>query len=809
MESNNSSDTTADPQGGGGGGGEGLPPPLIVPQPSAGPKRLSNVSATVGSPAHSGSPRTVPPPKPLNKPEEMEIAVSALEVLEMDEEQNEHVELEVPHSALEMLQRHLWYIFASPEDSMHVEVQPWEELAQKGIQILSLLFVLLSVIGLCIDSLPENQEDDNPELRVIEILTISYFSFEIAVKIFAAPSKFQYLTSMMTLIDIISIIPFYIGFMVSGSGGGYLVTLRVVRLTRVFRVFKLSKYNQDIKLVFMTILRSRNAISLLVFLLAIAMTIFSALMYFAEQSGASWDKDSKSWIRDDGSISPFQSIPHSMWWCIVTLTTVGYGDAVPTTAFGKVVASLTMLVGVLVIAFPTMILGKNFNDVCQAFEQKKQELIELKAKKQREKEEREMREMQEPAGLGERVVDSGTSAKRPPAITIGESNNNHTTNTGGWMESKSPRSGRASPRNATPRNRLSNVVSLLGAKSPTHGNIRRKIGTFGYNGTRRYIHCIGGSNYEYSPVFVIGAPTPAPSSTTTATTNTVVASGDSLKSETPSSETPSVVVTSTLTTVVVPMILDDPAAHEFAYLACRQIDSNVTRTHVNVRQVSFMTIEKTNLSIVAPYATLVSSREFSLPGTSVPLIFSVNGAREAAELQKMIPFLSVTCKVYHSSPTQTTVRCDVTKGDLARTSLLATRRISEEIKVSGTELRAQILGIVPQLQSVFTTLSFMGPAATITNLHRVVEHIVDTIPKTVVDDDTYTLEASRLFSRDDDSSMVVVPSLQIDVADFGLFTVIDATPMMSSLAEDSTRQLVNMVRVLEARLEAHEGTRSS
>ena len=85
----------------------------------------------------------------------------------------------------------------------------------------------------------------------------------------------------------------------------------------------------------------------------------------AEQTSADFDPGERAWIRDDGTISPFQSIPHTFWWCMCTLTTVGYGDDVPTSSAGKVVAGITILTGVFVMAFPVILISYNYSEMTQ------------------------------------------------------------------------------------------------------------------------------------------------------------------------------------------------------------------------------------------------------------------------------------------------------------------------------------------------------------------------------------------------------------------------------------------------------------
>ena len=661
-------------------------------------------------------------------------------------DEDHHAQLFVPKTDLEIFQRHVWVITTSPEEFPNITVKPWEVLASKVFQIVSLLFVVLSVVGLCVESLPEFQQTEDPTLGAIEQASIAFFSIELLVKLFGAPSKIGFLLDPLTLIDIISILPFYFELMTNNGGGGVLLIFRVVRLTRVFRVFKLSKYNQDIKLVFTTIARSKNAISLLVFLLAIALTIFSSLMYFVEQQGSFWHTPTRQWIRSDGSISPYQSIPHSMWWCIVTLTTVGYGDAVPETPAGKVVASLTMLTGVLVIAFPTMILGKNFNDVCSTFEKKKNELAEARARIALRAEKAaapELIEMDEVDPSTKRIRFS--LPRRPPSLT---------------------------PTQAQ-------VAASASPQAP-----RRVACSYAYLGLRRYIHSVGGAVYEYAPVVCFGKP----------------AERD------PASAPPS----AHAFTVSVPLILDDAAAHESAYQALRTTDKLVGRSSLSVRQVVLLSIEKTNLRVIAPYATLATGPYVNYPPSVVPIFLRTETEAELEDLRRVLKHLTVTVKLHHSAAAVSAATVAVPMHELRNTSMRfivakAAARNDGVAHYSEADMRRLLTSTVQQLPTVTSLLSRDGGCA-------------PTLGNTAAIANTFYEQFARLCPpmegrHDVDPAMFDADgpfcTVDVEVTDPGLFTMVDAISLSASFLDESNRSLVELVRTLETRLEAHEGTRSS
>jgi hypothetical protein len=178
----------------------------------------------------------------------------------------------------------------------------------------------------------------------------------------------QYLTTTMNLIDLIAIAPFYLELMF-GVGGGGLGFLRILRLARVFRLFKFGHLNEGVTLLGNVIRQSYPSLKLLAFFALIGCVLYGSIIFLCEQGvwhGPEGGEDGV-WMRPNAlgngkEMTPFLSIPRSMWWVMVTATTVGYGDMVPTTPLGKVVASITMLSGVLVLALPITIISSNFTN---------------------------------------------------------------------------------------------------------------------------------------------------------------------------------------------------------------------------------------------------------------------------------------------------------------------------------------------------------------------------------------------------------------------------------------------------------------
>uniref|UniRef100_A0A3Q2DYD3 Potassium voltage-gated channel, shaker-related subfamily, member 2b n=1 Tax=Cyprinodon variegatus TaxID=28743 RepID=A0A3Q2DYD3_CYPVA len=191
---------------------------------------------------------------------------------------------------------------------------------------------------------------------IVETLCIIWFSFEFLVRFFACPSKAGFFGNIMNIIDIVAIIPYFITLGTelaerpedsqAGQQAMSLAILRVIRLVRVFRIFKLSRHSKGLQILGQTLKASMRELGLLIFFLFIGVILFSSAVYFAEA---------------DEPQSQFSSIPEAFWWAVVSMTTVGYGDMVPTTIGGKIVGSLCAIAGVLTIALPVPVIVSNFN----------------------------------------------------------------------------------------------------------------------------------------------------------------------------------------------------------------------------------------------------------------------------------------------------------------------------------------------------------------------------------------------------------------------------------------------------------------
>lgn len=194
--------------------------------------------------------------------------------------------------------------------------------------------ILLSVATVILESVRSVRAQYGDLLYTLEWVFTLLFTVEYVLRLTSVRHPLRYATSFFGVVDLLAIIPTYLSLFLPGSQ--YLLVIRILRLLRVFRLLKLSEYVAEADTLRLALRASRRKISVFISAVVLLVVIIGALMYVIE-----------------GEEHGFTSIPTSIYWAIVTLTTVGYGDLSPRTPFGQMLASVVMVLGYGIIAVPT------------------------------------------------------------------------------------------------------------------------------------------------------------------------------------------------------------------------------------------------------------------------------------------------------------------------------------------------------------------------------------------------------------------------------------------------------------------------
>lgn len=214
--------------------------------------------------------------------------------------------------------------------------------AGKLFDVVLLYLIAASVITVIIESVPTIGLYYKQFFWGLEIIFTIIFTIEYAIRIYISPKPLKYIFSFWGMLDLISILPTYLSLVITGYH--YLLVIRVFRLIRVFRILRLTKFNKEAGIILNALKASYYKISIFLLAMFFLTIILGTVMYVLE-----------------GGETGFTSIPQSIYWAIVTITTVGYGDIVPSTVLGKIVSSFIMLLGYAIIAVPTGIMVSAFN----------------------------------------------------------------------------------------------------------------------------------------------------------------------------------------------------------------------------------------------------------------------------------------------------------------------------------------------------------------------------------------------------------------------------------------------------------------
>jgi voltage-gated potassium channel len=206
--------------------------------------------------------------------------------------------------------------------------------AGRKFDIVLLWAILLSILVVMVESVAEIRKDYGQWLRILEWVFTVVFTLEYIARVISIGKPWYYITSFYGIIDFLSVIPTYLSLFI--SGGQYLLIIRALRLLRIFRILKLSRYMGEASSLSAALKASRHKITVFMWAVLTIVVIMGTLMYMIE-----------------GGKNGFTSIPRSIYWAVVTLTTVGYGDIAPQTVVGQIMASVIMILGYAIIAVPT------------------------------------------------------------------------------------------------------------------------------------------------------------------------------------------------------------------------------------------------------------------------------------------------------------------------------------------------------------------------------------------------------------------------------------------------------------------------
>ncbi|KAL8625086.1 hypothetical protein ACOMHN_030721 [Nucella lapillus] len=248
--------------------------------------------------------------------------------------------------------------------------EPYSSTAAKIIAVISVFFITISILSFCLKTHPEmrvpvlmnttdimtdgtvawrltkKETEPHEAFFYIECASNAWFTFEIIIRFVVAPSKCEFMKAPVNIIDVVATLSFYLDFMLTKLKRESDM-LEFFSIIRIMRLCKLTRHSAGLKILIHTFKASAKELILLIFFLVLGIVIFAALIYYAERIQYNPEND-------------FESIPKGLWWAIVTMTTVGYGDMAPKTYVGMFVGALCALAGVLTIALPVPVIVSNF-----------------------------------------------------------------------------------------------------------------------------------------------------------------------------------------------------------------------------------------------------------------------------------------------------------------------------------------------------------------------------------------------------------------------------------------------------------------
>ncbi|WP_296239253.1 ion transporter [Psychrobacter sp. UBA5136] len=217
---------------------------------------------------------------------------------------------------------------------IHIIIEGTDTRLGKLFDIVLLIAILASVAVVMLDSVLYMRLQYGTLFRYAEWFFTILFTMEYILRLFSAPNRFRYAFSFFGIVDLLSVLPSYLSLVFGGVQ--YLLVIRILRILRVFRVLKLNTYMQQAGFLASALKTSQQKITVFFLSLVLLVTIFGSVVYVVE-----------------GPENGFTSIPISIYWAVVTVTTTGYGDMSPKTPIGQAIASMVMITGYAIIAVPT------------------------------------------------------------------------------------------------------------------------------------------------------------------------------------------------------------------------------------------------------------------------------------------------------------------------------------------------------------------------------------------------------------------------------------------------------------------------
>ena len=222
--------------------------------------------------------------------------------------------------------------------SLYIVIFDADTKSGKLFDIVLIIAILASVLVVMLDSMIEFRQSHGQLLKIAEWVFTILFSIEYGLRLLCVRKQSKYIFSFYGIIDLLAILPTYMSLILPGTQ--YLIAIRILRILRIFRVLKLVKYLDEADYLKQALMASRRKISVFLFAVLMVAVFAGSLIYVVEG-------------RENG----FTSIPTSIYWAIVTLSTVGFGDIAPATALGKFIAAVIMILGYGIIAVPTGIVS--------------------------------------------------------------------------------------------------------------------------------------------------------------------------------------------------------------------------------------------------------------------------------------------------------------------------------------------------------------------------------------------------------------------------------------------------------------------